>query len=263
MAARRESKAARRDEVLGAQAGGREQLPVELELLLPVDVEDAVHQGKAGFAVQRLGLDTELAEVVEDVQLKALKAWLRGLVALGLDAEGDVLVLDEAVVAALELVLEHCAVLDAQAVVLVAAQGDDDALAVGILVGRRVDERKLKAHRGVEVVEELAPAVKDGVLVLTLAQLVVDVLERYGLGIKIALYAADTVGEHSLERYAVLRGEHVRRALCGGDGRAHFPALGTVKFCGGRFYAPPGLARPASQGPHRSYSSCKAAASGV
>ena len=152
MAAGRERKAAWRDEVLDAQAGGRELLPVELELLLPVDVEDAVHQGKAGFAVQRLGLDTELAEVVEDVQLKALKPRLRGLVALGLDTEGDVLVLDEAVVAALELVLEHCAVLDAQAVVLVAAQWDDDALAVGLLVGGGVDERKLKAHRGVEVV---------------------------------------------------------------------------------------------------------------
>ena len=57
VAARRKSKAARRDEVLDAQAGGREQLPIELERLLPVDVEDAVHQGKAGFAVQRLGFD--------------------------------------------------------------------------------------------------------------------------------------------------------------------------------------------------------------
>ena len=88
VAARRESKTARRDEVLDAQAGGSEQLPVELELLLSVDVEYAVHQGKAGFAVQRLGLDAELAEVVEDVQLKALKPGLCGLVVLGLDAEG-------------------------------------------------------------------------------------------------------------------------------------------------------------------------------
>ena len=78
--------------------------------------------------------------------------------------------------------LEHCAVLDAQAVVLVAAQGDDDALAVGLLVGGRVHKAELKAHRGVEVVEELAPAVKDGVLVLALAQLVVDILKLYGLG---------------------------------------------------------------------------------
>ena len=263
MAARGKSKAARCDEVLDAQAGGCEQLPVELERLLPVDVEDAVHEREAGFAVQRLGLDTELAEVVEDVQLKALKPRLCGLVALGLDAEGQVLALDEAVVATLELVLEHCAVLDAQAVVLVAAQGDDDALAVGLLVGRRVDKAELKAHRGIEVVYGLAPAVEDGVLVLRLRKLVVDVLKLYGLGIEIALHPADTVGEHPLKRYAVLRGEHVCRALRGGDGRANFPALGTVKFCGGRFYAPPGLMHPASQGPHRNYSSCKAASLGV
>ena len=226
-------------------------------------MEDAVHQGKAGFAVQRFGLDAELAEVVEDVRLKALKPWLRGLVALGLDAEGDVFVLDEAVVAALKLVLEHLRILDAQTVVGVPAQGNDDAVAVRLLVGRRVDEAELKAHRGVEVVEELAPAVEDGVLVLGLRKLVVDVLERYGLGIKIALHPADTVGEHPLKRYAVLRGEHVCRALRGGDGRANFPALGTVKFCGGRFYAPPGLMHPDAQGPHRSYLSCKAAAWGV
>ena len=263
VAARGKSKAARRDEVLDAQAGGCEQLPVEVERLLSVDVEDAVYEREAGFAVQRLGLDTELAEVVEDVQLETLKPRLCGLVALGLYAEGQVLVLDEAVVAALELVLEHCAVLDAQTVVGVAAQGNDDTLAVGLLVGGRVHKAELKAHRGVEVVEELAPAVEDGVLVLALAQLVVDVLKLYGLGIEIALHPADTVREHSLERYAVLCGEHVCRALRGGNGRTHFPALAAVKFCGGRFYAPPGLMRPASQGPHRSCPSCKAAAWGV
>ena len=97
-------------------------------------MEDTVHQGKAGFAVHRFGLDAELAEVVEEVRLKALKPGLRGLVALGLDTEGDVLVLDEAVVASLKLVLEHCAVLDAQTVVFVAAQGNDDAVAVRLLV---------------------------------------------------------------------------------------------------------------------------------
>ena len=43
VAARGKSKAARRDEVLDAQAGGCEQLPIELERLLPVDVEYAVH----------------------------------------------------------------------------------------------------------------------------------------------------------------------------------------------------------------------------
>ena len=88
----------------------------------------------------RLGLDAELAEVVEDVRLKALKAGLCGLVVFGLDAEGDVLALDETVVAALKLVLEHLRILDAQTVVGVAAQGNDDAVAVRLLVGGGVDE---------------------------------------------------------------------------------------------------------------------------
>ena len=39
-----------RNEVLDAQSTGREQIPRELELLLPVNVEDAVHKCEAGFA---------------------------------------------------------------------------------------------------------------------------------------------------------------------------------------------------------------------
>ena len=131
-------------------------------------MEDAVHEGKAGFAVQRLRFHAQLAEVVEDVRFKAFKPRLRGLVVFRLYAEGEVFAFDEAVVAALKLALEHGAVLGAYAVVGVAAQGYDDALAVRLLIRRHIYERKLKAHRGVEVVEELAPAVKDGVLVLVL-----------------------------------------------------------------------------------------------
>ena len=114
---------------------GREQLPVKLELLLSVDVEDAVHQREPRAPVQRLGLDAELAEVVEDVRLKTLQTRLCSLVPVGLDAERQVFVLDEAIVTALKLVLQHPRILSAQAVVLVAAQGYGDAVAVGLLVG--------------------------------------------------------------------------------------------------------------------------------
>ena len=46
-----------------------------------------------------------------------------------------------------------------------------------------VDERQLKADTGIEVVEEVAPAFKDGVFVLILGQLVVNVVESDGFGI--------------------------------------------------------------------------------
>ena len=260
--ARRELEAAWRDEILDAQATGREQIPRKLELLLPVDVEDAVHQREPRAPVQRLGLDTELAEVVENIRLKPFESRLRSLVSICLDAERDVLALNEAVVTALELVLQHGAVLCAQAVILVAAQGYGYAVAVGFLVGSRVDERELKTDRGVKVIEEVAPGVKYGVLVLVLTQLVVNVLKLYGLAVKMALHAAYPVREHSLKRDAVLRGEHGGGTPGGGNSCAHLAPFTAVKFCE-RFYAPPGLTCPAFQGPHRGCSSCMAAASAV
>src|SRR5699024_4492515 len=117
-------------------------------------------------------------------------------------------VLDEAVVTALELVLQHPRILSAQAVVLVAAQRDGNPVAVCLSVGGRVYEAELKAHRGIKIVEKVAPAVENGVLVLALAQLVVNVLELNSLAVEFALHAADAVREHPLERDAVLRGEH-------------------------------------------------------
>ena len=45
-----------------------------------------------------------------------------------------------------------------------------------------VDERQLKTDTGIEVVEEVAPAFKDGVFILVLRQLVVDVVESDSFG---------------------------------------------------------------------------------
>ena len=59
-----------------------------------------------------------------------------------------------------------------------------------------VDERQLKADAGIEVVEEVAPAFKDGVLILVLCQLVVNVVESDSFGIQMFLHPADTVAPH-------------------------------------------------------------------
>lgn len=47
----------------------------------------------------------------------------------------------------------------------------------------KIQERELKADGAVKVVEKIAPAVKDGRLVLVLSQLIVDVLKLDSLGI--------------------------------------------------------------------------------
>lgn len=101
--------------------------------------------------------------------------------------------LDKTVVALGKLGLQHIRVLGTELIETVALQGDGDALRIGVTCGRRVDKRELEADGAVEVVEEIAPAVKDRGLVLVLIELVVDVLKLYGLGVEALRHAADPV----------------------------------------------------------------------
>ena len=73
---------------------------------------------------------------------------------------------------------------------------DLDDLVVLAHVAFIVNERQLKADAGIEVVEEIAPAFKDGVFILVLRQLVVNVVESDGFGIQMFLHPADTVAPH-------------------------------------------------------------------
>ena len=59
---------------------------------------------------------------------------------------------------------------------------DLDYLVVLAHVTFMVDERQLKADAGIEIVEKVTPAFKDGVFVLVLRQLVVDVVESDSFG---------------------------------------------------------------------------------
>ena len=73
---------------------------------------------------------------------------------------------------------------------------DLDNLVVLAHVALMVDERQLKTDAGIEVVEEIAPAFKDGVFILVLRQLVVNVVESDSFGIQMFLHPADTVAPH-------------------------------------------------------------------
>lgn len=84
---------------------------------------------------------------------------------------------------------------------------DLDNLVVLAHIALVVDERKLKADAGIEIVEEVAPAFKDGVLILVLCQLVVNVVESDGFGIQMFLHPADTIAPHFQIRNGTLHGQ--------------------------------------------------------
>ena len=70
-----------------------------------------------------------------------------------------------------------------------------------------VDKGQLKINRAVKIVQEIAPVLKDGALILVLCQLVVDVIETDGLGVQLILYPADPVPSHLAVGNGFLRGD--------------------------------------------------------
>lgn len=57
-------------------------------------------------------------------------------------------------------------------------------------------ERKLNADAGIKVIEEIAPAFKNRVLILILCQLIVDVIKTDSLGVQMFLHPADSIASH-------------------------------------------------------------------
>ena len=193
-----EVKARRRDEVLGGQPRRRKPFPVEEERRLRIHVEHVVHELEPFPAVKREGGYAQPLEVVQQIDFNALKPGLRRFDALGFNAEGDELGLGQAVIALGLLGLQHVRILMPDLIVAVLPVGDQNALLKDLFTGREIEKRELQMNAVVKVIEEIAPALKDGGLVIVLGQLIVDVLKADGLGVVLIGDAADPVRPHAL-----------------------------------------------------------------
>lgn len=125
-----EGKGAGRDKVLHGKPGGSQPVPVKQKRLLFIHVEDAVEQLQTLLSVHRISLNAQTLEVVQHICLNTLQPELGAFQRIGLDAEGQVLGLDEAIVALGQLIFQHLGVFGADAVVAVALQRNGDALRV-------------------------------------------------------------------------------------------------------------------------------------
>ena len=127
--------------------------------------------------------------------------------------------------------MQHFRVLGPDAVKFIALGRDVDAVRIAVPAGGQVEEGKLKADGAVEVVEEVAPALKDGGFILILRKLVVNVLVLDRLGVKGIGDTADAVREDPLIRDAVLRRKLLFIGLVRpGDGGLDLPSLGAGQF---------------------------------
>ena len=128
-----ELKGAGRDKVLGGQPGGSQPVPRKAERLLLVHPQNVVHDVQALKAVQRRSHNAQPLEVVQKIGFDALQTGLGSAEVVGLNAEREILGLNEAVVAAGKLILQHTGVLGADAVKLVPAGRNRNAPCKGFL----------------------------------------------------------------------------------------------------------------------------------
>ena len=101
------------------------------------------------------------------------------------------------------------------AVKLIPDKRDGDRAFRAVRKSGQVEEGELEVYGAVKVIEEVAPSLEDGGLVLVLAELVVNVLVLDSFGVMVICGATDAVRPHSLKGYAVLRGLFFAvRAIC-------------------------------------------------
>ena len=191
-----EQETGRRNEVLGGHAALQDAVIAEIELLLFLLMKGFVHDLKPFHAVQRVGFHTQHLEVIQNIGFDTLQPGLCFPNAFCFDAKRDILRPNQTVVTLGKLLFQHLRIFHTHIIELVVLRLDLDDLVVLAHIAFMIDERQLKADTGIEVVEEVAPAFKDGVLILVLCQLVVNVVESDGFGIQMFLHPADTVAPH-------------------------------------------------------------------
>ena len=191
-----EVKGSGRDEVLRAESRPGNHVKGKAERLIGVHVKHIMKHFQPFIAGQRLGFHTEGFEVIENIGFNAFELRLCRAERVRLNAEGDVLPLDQSVVALGELALQHTGILGADVVEGVLLCRNVDALAELIETCLLIDEGELDENRAVEVVQKVAPVLKDGSFVLVLRKLVVDVLKGDGLRVEAAVHLANTVTAH-------------------------------------------------------------------
>ena len=202
-----EQETGRGNEVFGRHAALQDAVITEIELLLFLLMKGFVHDLKPFHAVQRVGFHAQHLEIIENIGFDTFQPGLCFPDALCFNAERDVLRPNQTVIAFGKLLFQHLCIFHAHIIELVMLRLDLDNLVILAHIAFVVDERKLKADAGIEIVEEVAPAFKDGVFILVLCQLVVDIVESDRFGIQMFLHPTDTIAPHFQIRNGMLHGQ--------------------------------------------------------
>ena len=202
-----EQETGRGNEVLCGHTALQDAVIAEIKFLLFLLMKGFVHDLKPFHAVQRVGFHAQHLEIIENIGFDTFQPGLCFPDTLCFDTERDVLRPNQTVIAFGKLLFQHLRIFHTHIIKLVMLRLDLNDLVILAHIALMVDERQLKTDTGIEVVEEVAPAFKDGVFVLVLRQLVVDVVESDSFGIQMFLHPADTVASHFQIRNGTLHGQ--------------------------------------------------------
>ena len=128
------------DEILSAEVGAGNHIEGESERLTGIHIEHIMQDFQALIAGQRLSFHTESLEVVEDVSFHPVELCFGGTQRVSLNAEGNVLALDEAVAALGELGLQHIRILGADVIESIVLCGNADCIIELVDVHPLIDE---------------------------------------------------------------------------------------------------------------------------
>jgi len=136
---------------------------------------------KAFIACHGVGRHAQELEVVQYVRFDTGKAGFRRAQTVGFNGKGDIFCFDKPVVALCKLVFQHIPVFCADRIESVLLCRDIDRLFRFAALRPLIDERELHRNGSVKVVEEVAPVLKNGGLVVCLCKLIVNIFKGDGL----------------------------------------------------------------------------------
>ena len=177
-----------------------------MKLGCAVHVEHIVHEFQPLGTVQGLCLHPQSVKVVEQVVLDVVQPRLDLRHAFALHTKGDEFGLGQTIIALGKLLPQHLGILRTHIIETIPLERNADALFKLGAVGCHVHKGQFKLDAGIKEVQETAPFLKNGGLVLLLRQLIIDVLILDGAGVIVCFHPAGAILKHPLHGDGLLGG---------------------------------------------------------
>ena len=192
--------------ILHGKAAFYKVLPVKVKLAGTVHVEHIVHEFQPLGTIQGFCLHPQPVEVVEQIVLDVIEPGLDLRHAFALHAKGDELGLGQTIIALGKLLAQHLGILRTNIIETISLVRDADTFLKLGAVGCHVHKGQFKFDGAVKKVEEGAPFLENGGLVLLLRQLIIDVLILDGASVVVCFHTAGAILKHPLHGDRLLGG---------------------------------------------------------